>query len=108
VPRRERTAPASRIRSKPAGDADAMRDAELENSILSAIADAVDVLAVDRPGQPAKREPVARRANESTAPLRREVRPPPLDQSKEEEDDPVADEIGDEIQRILASYTANR
>jgi hypothetical protein len=78
----------------------------LENSILSAIADAVDVLAEDRPNQRARSAPPGRRSGGPEAPLARNVKPPPLDRSKE--DDAQTDEIGDEIQRILASYSANR
>jgi len=86
--------------------ADTRREEELENSILSAIADAVDVLAEDRPNQRPRSAPPPRRAAAPEAPVVRGVRPPPLDRSKE--DDAQTDEIGDEIQRILASYSANR
>ena len=87
------------------------READFEDSILSAIADAVDVLADDtepeaaetvmfEPPAPQPR-PAARTAPARTAPP---VAPPvdPLPAPGE------ADEIGDEIQRILASYSQNR
>ncbi len=79
------------------------READLEDSILSAIADAVDVLADDVP----KRGSGRRETPRHEAPKVGDVRPPPpLDRSSERE--MGTDEIGDEIQRILASYTANR
>jgi hypothetical protein len=81
------------------------RQADLEDSILSAIADAVDVLADDVPKRRTGRRE-APRHTEAESPTVGDVRPPPLDRTSERE--MGTDEIGDEIQRILASYTANR
>ena len=93
-PRRQRPAPAQD------------RDAELEDSILSAISDAVDVLADDRPrNAPPPRQ--RRRVAEMDAPAVSDTKPPRMDRTKDTDDSP-GDEIGEEIQRILASYTANR
>lgn len=82
------------------------REAEFEDSILSAIADAVDVLADDPPAQPAA-EPAPSTARPAPRSPARAAAPAPapaepLPPSGE------ADEIGDEIQRILASYSQNR
>jgi hypothetical protein len=93
-PRRQRPAPAQN------------RDAELEDSILSAIADAVDVLADDRPINAPPQRP-RRRVAEMEAPTVSDTKPPRMDRAKDKDGSP-GDEIGEEIQRILASYTANR
>ncbi len=87
----------------PAREMDAKREAELEDSILSAIADAVDVLADDN--APAQPQRASARAARERAPIAPDVEPP-LDAVVD--DDEGADEIGDEIQRILASYNEGR
>jgi hypothetical protein len=81
------------------------REAEFEDSILSAIADAVDVLADDPPAGPVAAEPAPARPAARTAPPVRAPAPPPIDPLPAPGE---ADEIGDEIQRILASYSQNR
>ena len=80
---------------------DVLRDAELEDSILSAIADAVDVLAVDSPPTPPVPGARSSMSPRRAAPIAPEVEPP-------RDGDSDADEIGDEIQRILASYSEDR
>jgi hypothetical protein len=106
APRMRRAASAEQTnaaRRRPAAmDPADRREADLEDSILSAIADAVDVLADDVP----KRGSGRRETSPHEAPRAGDVRPPPLDRTSERE--MGSDEIGDEIQRILASYTANR
>ncbi|MGE0457435.1 MAG: NYN domain-containing protein [Bauldia sp.] len=78
-------------RTSTAGPVEARPEADLEDSILSAIADAVDVLVEDEVGPRA----AARSGGDAPA-----VRPPPPPS-----DD---DEIGDEIQRILSTFSRNR
>lgn len=89
-----------RVRTQPPPDLDAKREAELEDSILSAIADAVDVLADDSVPEPEERRPASR----GRAPIAPEVDQPLDDLGGDDE----TDEIGDEIQRILASYNEGR
>ena len=98
-------ADALKPRSATLTDPDSRREAELEDSILSAIADAVDVLAEDRPNVAARKRS-ERPVSEAKAPPVGDTKPPLLDRAGEDRD-PQAIEIGDEIQRILASYTAN-
>lgn len=82
----------------------------IENSILAAIAEAVDVLvesSADRTGReaptPAKMRPAQPPPEAKPKPKpRSEARSKPTAQEKEEED------IGDEIQRIIASYNRER
>lgn len=88
-----------RTRPAPAPDLDA-KDDELEDSILSAIADAVDVLADDNAATTKRSSASAKRG----APIAPEVEPPPQRNRNDDE----SDEIGDEIQRILASYSQDR
>ncbi|MCW5713533.1 MAG: hypothetical protein KIT43_03315 [Bauldia sp.] len=81
------------------------READFEDSILSAIADAVDVLADDNApeaAEPVMFEPPAPQARPGARAARTAppVEPPPAPGE--------TDEIGDEIQRILASYSQNR
>ncbi len=96
----------------PAGSVDG-GDA-IESSILAAIAEAVDVL-VDNGGEdspearqePPRREtrpPDARRAPAERPPAAETPPPPP----PAAEDDEEGGDIGDEIQRIVASYNRNR
>lgn len=91
-PRRQHRAPA---RSEPPAEL----EADLEDSILSAIADAVDVLADDQttpmsPDEDDLPTPTPREGSDET------------DRAARESD--VDDEIGDEIQRILATYSDRR
>lgn len=81
----------------------------LENSILAAIAEAVDVLVEDTNGEtPPPREAPKKKP----APLRQE--PPPRRESPRRVERPTApddgdgSDIGDQIQRIIASYNRNR
>jgi hypothetical protein len=79
-------------------------DAGLEDSILSAIADAVDILVEDenppRPAAQPRPEP---------APAAPRVRPAaPAAAPAPKAAAPENDEIGDEIQRILATYNSER
>lgn len=99
-PRRVAAAP-PRSRQRVARGSDSSMETELEDSILSAIADAVDILAEDGPTEEAA---PARRAPRIAV----DVEPPPLDPNDGLNDDAEADEIGDEIQRILATYSENR
>lgn len=98
----------------PPGNAKSAAEAEaedtIESSILAAIAEAVDVLVEDggndqpaRRSTPPDREPrraPPRRAAEEPPPA---AKPPPEDEAEAESGD-----IGDEIQRIVASYNRNR
>lgn len=86
---------------------------ELETSILAAIAEAVDVLVDDSAKQAEPPEP----APPPAAPLNRRKQSPPPKQPEpvaaseaEEAEDDAADggDIGDQIQRIIASYNRNR
>jgi hypothetical protein len=76
----------------------------LEDSILSAIADAVDVLADDGtvPQQGRRQPPPERSAEVQAEPDNN------APYEAEYEEDLVEDEIGDEIQRILSSYGDRR
>jgi hypothetical protein len=71
---------------------------DVENSILAAIAEAVDVLVEDRATDAVKpkAEPVKARETAAQQPAK-EIAP-----------DEDSDDIGDEIQRILASYSQDR
>ena len=93
-------APRSRPPAPPTA-ADSQREAELEDSILSAIADAVDVLADDP--EPTRPAPGARSGMSAKrgVPIAPDVVPAT-------EEDGETDEIGDEIQRILSSYSQDR
>ncbi len=83
----------------PASDAD--KEA-VESSILAAIAQAVDVLVEDSGGK--SKASTAPKAPAAAPP---EKRPPPSPPA-EEVPPPEGDDIGDEIQRIIASYNRNR
>ena len=95
----------------PPADTDSDADQAIESSILAAIAEAVDVLVEDGGEEKGgKRSPPPERgarepAEDDTPPERppAEEAPPPAD----EEDDESGD-IGDQIQRIVASYNRNR
>lgn len=77
----------------------------LENSILAAIAEAVDVLVEDSTDdEHPSREPPAKK--KATNGPRQEERPLPPPSAVEE--DPESGDIGDQIQRIIATYTRNR
>jgi hypothetical protein len=94
-----RTPPSSRPTAAPqASDAD--KDA-VESSILAAIAQAVDVLVEDSGGKPKVSAP-----QKLTAAAPPEKKPPPPPPAEEVPSD--GDDIGDEIQRIIASYNRNR
>ena len=96
-------APRSRPPPSPS-EADTQRDAELEDSILSAIADAVDVLADD----PVPTQPVPGARGGMSAKRGVPIAPNEALASEVGAEDGEADEIGDEIQRILASYSDDR
>ena len=93
-------APRSRPPAPPTA-ADSQREAELEDSILSAIADAVDVLADDP--EPTRPAPGARSGMSAKHGV-----PIAPDDVPANEEDSETDEIGDEIQRILSSYSQDR
>jgi hypothetical protein len=112
----------------PAPERPAEDPASIESSILAAIAEAVDVLVEDgeqeeppaAPPPPKKRgasppaappRPASRPAAETRTPQRdrAEPQPPPAAQRPRQEPRPQAGEdIGDEIQRIIATYNRNR
>ncbi|CAN5176108.1 hypothetical protein BH10PSE9_BH10PSE9_20530 [soil metagenome] len=82
----------------------------IESSILAAIAQAVDVLVEDSGGKPAtSSEPPARKQSaeppRQQAPAEKPPAPPPDPLPEPEEG---SDDIGDEIQRIVATYNRNR
>jgi hypothetical protein len=95
----------------------AASSAALENSILAAIAEAVDVLVEDSSDddQPS-REPPARqrqgagRSLERSLPSSRarQTLVPEPEAAPEPEDNADSNDIGDQIQRIIASYNRNR
>ena len=101
-----RTPPVSRPATRlPTSDADKEK---VESSILAAIAQAVDVL-VDDDGPKAKGaarsgEPRDAPPEERDAPTERTSQPP----QAAEGNAPEGDDIGDEIQRIIASYNRKR
>ena len=75
----------------------------LESSILAAIAEAVDVLVEDSSDdERPSREPPAKQRPASPA------RPAEHPQPEAEPEDPESNDIGDQIQRIIASYNRNR
>lgn len=103
--------PARRASPLPPVEA-ARREAALEDSILSAIADAVDVLVDDEAPPPALAEPTDSQLDTEVSPVREEdpanyepVEIPPV---RPVSTDPDNDEIGDEIQRILSTFSQNR
>ena len=100
-----KAAPTPPQKSAPKKNADQTAD-ELETSILAAIAEAVDVLVDDsgkedalpepQPPTPARRKPAAQKSEESPA------------QDESDGDAGEGGDIGDQIQRIIASYNRNR
>lgn len=111
-------APAAPAAAAPTPAAGAKADA-LENSILAAIAEAVDVLVEDSndepdvhqeqepPPPPPPREVQGKKRGNTAPPPPRQPEPPPLPEA--EEDEPAeSNDIGDQIQRIIASYNRNR
>ena len=78
----------------------------LETSILAAIAEAVDVLVDDSTEQssPTRAKPAARQA----ATPEPEAAQPETDEAPTEVDEGESNDIGDQIQRIIASYNRNR
>lgn len=83
-------------------------DNDVESSILAAIAEAVDVLVEDSGGKSSA--PTEPRETRVSAAAERPT-PPPKAEVEDVEPDDVAeagDDIGDEIQRIIASYSRNR
>ena len=82
---------------------------ELETSILAAIAEAVDVLVDDNAKQEAATEdtppPLARRKPAAPKPAEPEAAP---NEASEDDGDGDGGDIGDQIQRIIASYNRNR
>lgn len=80
--------------------ASASEQATVESSILAAIAEAVDVLVEDSDAKP---KAAAKPAKPAAAPREKKPAPKPASEDVEE-----GDEIGDEIQRIIASYSRNR
>lgn len=100
-----KAAPTPPPKSAPKKNANQTAD-ELETSILAAIAEAVDVLVDDsgkedalpepQPPTPARRKPAAQKSEESPA------------QDESDGDAGEGGDIGDQIQRIIASYNRNR
>jgi hypothetical protein len=90
--------------------------AALENSILAAIAEAVDVLVEDsNDDERPPREPPARQRQSGTARLPERSSPAPRprqvpepEPEPEPEENTDSNDIGDQIQRIIASYNRNR
>ncbi|MEX0853854.1 MAG: hypothetical protein WD036_11320 [Bauldia sp.] len=81
----------------------------IENSILAAIAEAVDVLVEDRGGSSGGKErrppQAARRRQSGHPPADSKAKQKPRVQPQSDE---KAGDIGDEIQRIIANYNRNR
>ena len=89
-------------------EADEDTDNDVESSILAAIAEAVDVLIEDSGGKPGTRAET--RETKVTAAAEKAT-PPPKTEAEDVETDEIAeasDDIGDEIQRIITSYSRNR
>jgi len=78
----------------------------LESSILAAIAEAVDVLVEDSSDdqRPSREPPAKKKAANST----RQSEPPPPSPAQSNAEDADSSDIGDQIQRIIASYNRNR
>jgi hypothetical protein len=72
----------------------------LETSILAAIAEAVDVL-VDEPEATERTKPAASRQPVAESPEEEDAAPTEVDEGE-------SNDIGDQIQRIIASYNRNR
>jgi hypothetical protein len=91
--------------AKPAKPADEPPKDELESSILAAIAQAVDVLVEDGGGDKSgNRDPAAAAPPEPAAPAAGPAPPPDPEPSPGGD----SEDIGDEIQRIIASYSRAR
>ncbi len=110
-------APAPKPPPPKAPEVPAHKPDAIESSILAAIAEAVDVLVEDSgksapAGQPPPRKQAAdapprqQPAEVEPPPARAAQPPPPPDPLPEPEEG--SDDIGDEIQRIVASYNRNR
>jgi hypothetical protein len=98
-----RATPAPVVMSEEDDEKDAV-----ESSILAAIAQAVDVLVEDSGSRPKPQSTgAAATPAEAAAAPPAEERPAPAPAPQEEEI-PEGDDIGDEIQRIIASYNRNR
>jgi hypothetical protein len=82
---------------------DADKDA-VESSILAAIAQAVDVLVEDSGGKTKGSAPTPPKSSSAAPPERKPPASPPAEEAPPAE----GDDIGDEIQRIIASYNRNR
>jgi hypothetical protein len=90
----------------------------LEHSILAAIAEAVDVLVEDSADEPAGARPQPQRRPAAADNQRRPAAPSPARNDKrdaspagspnETDDGDEGGDIGDQIQRIIASYNRNR
>jgi hypothetical protein len=90
----------------------------LEHSILAAIAEAVDVLVEDSADEPGSARPQPQRRPAATENQRRPAAPSPARNDKrdatpagspnETDDGDEGGDIGDQIQRIIASYNRNR
>jgi hypothetical protein len=82
----------------------------LETSILAAIAEAVDVLVDDGAEEEAPRTEQTARRKPNGPPAAAEPQPEPEGAEVEGKGDEAADggDIGDQIQRIIASYNRNR
>jgi hypothetical protein len=75
----------------------------VESSILAAIAQAVDVLVEDSGGKTKLSAPTPPKSSSAAPPEKKPPASPPAEEVPSEGDD-----IGDEIQRIIASYNRNR
>lgn len=103
------TAPSAKSAPARRSTADQASDA-LETSILAAIAEAVDVLVDDGAKEEAPRTEQTARRRPNGPPAAAERKPEPEEAEAEVEGDEAADggDIGDQIQRIIASYNRNR
>jgi hypothetical protein len=84
---------------------------ELETSILAAIAEAVDVLVDDSAKQepePEEAAPPAPAKRKPAATTQKPAEPERTSPASDEDDDAEGGDIGDQIQRIIASYNRNR
>jgi hypothetical protein len=98
-----RTPPTTRPAAPTSAASDADKEA-VESSILAAIAQAVDVLVEDSGGKSKGSAPTPPKSSSAAPPEKKPPTPPPA----EEEVPSEGDDIGDEIQRIIASYNRNR
>ncbi len=96
---------------KPPAEAPAEPEDTIESSILAAIAEAVDVLVEDGSDDAAETRPASRdREARQPAARRAPSKQPPAEEPPPADDEPEEDsgDIGDEIQRIVATYNRNR